>query len=174
MSIEAAADTLRAWALDEPLKARVMADPGLAQAAAAVSRRYVAGSRLENVLTVATDRASRGHAISVELVGESVRDERVARSETDQILKLVDALGTAGLDSTISFDLSHVGAVVSRELGLSNAAEIVRAAETFDLRVMFSAEGFRPDRPDPGPVRRAGGIPCQSWDHTAGTTAPNA
>src|SRR5687768_13046388 len=121
MTMEAAADTLRSWALDEALKARVTADPALARAAAAVSRRYVAGSRLEDVLTVATDRAGRGHAISVELVGESVRDERVARSETDQILTLVGALGTAGLDSTISFDLSHVGAVVSRDLGLSNA-----------------------------------------------------
>lgn len=141
-----AADTLRAWALDEELKSRVMANPHLAQQAERIARRYTAGYTTTEAIAVLAANAARGHRGSIERVGESVRDATVANRETDQFIELIHSLAKCGLQATISFDLSHVGSVVSPELGLTNVMRIAQAAREANTSVMISAEGS--DRTD--------------------------
>jgi proline dehydrogenase len=89
-----AADTLRAWALDENLKSIVMGTPALASAARRIARRYTGGDTIADALVAANASVARGPSVSVEY---------------------------AGLPSTVSIDLSHVGSVVDPGLGLGNA-----------------------------------------------------
>ncbi|GAA3872948.1 proline dehydrogenase family protein [Leifsonia kafniensis] len=141
-----AADTLRSWALDEDLKQRVMSSPVLAAQAERVARRYTAGETVADAITAATAAMARGHLPSIEYAGESIRDADLARSETAVFLDLARAIHAASLPSTISFDLSHVGAVIDRDLTLHNVRQLAEATAPLGTALMISAEGS--DRTD--------------------------
>jgi proline dehydrogenase len=143
---ELAADTIRAWALDEDLKRRVMSTPALAGVAAVVASRYSAGENVGDAIAAARAAQARGHLASIDYVGESVRDAELARRETDVFLALAAAIGRAGIPATVSFDLSHVGSVVGRDLGLRHARELAEATAPLGTALMVSAEGS--DRTD--------------------------
>lgn len=141
-----AADTLRAWALDEGLKARVLANPAGAHLAGRLAKRYIAGEDAAAALDLLEANTSRGHLGSIELVGESVRQAEVADEQTEEFLDLARRIGASSATSTISFDLSHVGSVISPELGLRNGLAIAQAAREAGTSIMVSAEGS--DRTD--------------------------
>lgn len=143
---ELAADTLRAWALDEELQRRVMSVPSLAGLATAVASRYTAGETADDAIEAARRGLARGHWASIDYVGESVRDAELARRATDAFLALAAAIGRAGIPATVSFDLSHVGSVIDRDLGLRHAREIAAATAPLGTALMISAEGS--DRTD--------------------------
>lgn len=146
IDLERAANTLRAWALDEDLKQRVMSTPALATMASRVARRYSAGDTAADAIDVAAAAVARGHAASIEYAGESVRNADLARSEAGVFLELAAALGKTGLPSTISFDLSHLGALVDPELALNHVRQLAAITEPFGTGLMISAEGS--DRTD--------------------------
>jgi len=141
--VERAMDVLRAWALDEALKHRVMSDPELAALAARVARRYTAGDSIEQAVTAARAATARGHLVSIEYAGESVRDPEVARAEAAVFLELVRAIGDAGLPSTVSLDLSHVGAVIDKGLALELSRPLAEGVARLGTALMISAEGSR-------------------------------
>lgn len=140
-ALAAAADTLRSWALDERLKHTVLADPALASIAQRVARRYTAGPQLHDALRLLATNHARGHQGSIECVGESVRDAAVAQRETETMIDVAARLSGAPGTATISFDLSHIGSLVSPELGLEHALRIAQAARDAGSYVMISAEG---------------------------------
>jgi proline dehydrogenase len=146
VDLESAADTLRAWALDEDLKQRVMASPTLCALAATVARRYTAGETVADAIAAARAVVGRGHRVSIEYAGESVRDADLARTETRVFLELIAAVRAAGLASTVSFDLSHVGSVVDPGLAAAHVREMAAALEPVGTELMISAEGS--DRTD--------------------------
>ena len=145
-TLEQAADTLRTWALDEGLKAQVMASPTLARMAKTIARRYIAGETITDAVEAAGAGMRRGHLPSIEYTGESVRDAQLARSETDVFLKLITAVRESGLPSTISFDLSHIGSIVDPALALAHVREMSQASADLGTGLMISAE--RSDRTD--------------------------
>ncbi len=141
-----AADTLRAWALDEDLKAKTLANPTAAALAAKVARRYTAGEEALAAVELLRVNAARGHRGSIECVGESVREASVAEREAEEFVNLARRIGDVAENATISFDLSHIGSVVSPQLGLRNALAIASAAREAGTSIMISAEGS--DRTD--------------------------
>jgi hypothetical protein len=78
--------------------------------------------------------------------GGSVRDAGLARRATDVFLTLAAAIGQAGIPATVSLDLSHIGSVVDRDLGLRHAREIAGATAPLGTAMTISAEGS--DRAD--------------------------
>jgi proline dehydrogenase len=140
------ARALRRMALDEGLKARIMRDPALAEIARRVASRYVAGETLGDAMRRASSIADRGHAVSLELVGESVRDRDEADQATDVFVEVAEAIGRSGLPATVSLDLSHIGLLIDPRLGVCNAKRIAAAAAAAETIVMVSAEGS--DRTD--------------------------
>ncbi|MFJ6416408.1 proline dehydrogenase family protein [Paeniglutamicibacter sp. NPDC091659] len=144
--LERAADTLRTFALDEGLKARVMSSPVLAEMATRVSRRYTAGDTVEEAILTARKAMDRGHRVSIEYAGESVRTRELAVSEAGVFLDVATAMGESELPGTISFDLTHLGALVDPELALEHVRALARATEAQGTTLMISAEGS--DRTD--------------------------
>ena len=136
-----AADTLRSWALDEELKAKVLANPQQADLASRIAQRYTAGETIENAIALLQANTQRGHLGSIECVGESVREAAVAEHETQEFIELARSIGESGQSATLSLDLSHVGLLVSPALGLRNATAIAQAARDVGTSVMISAEG---------------------------------
>ncbi|WP_461164005.1 proline dehydrogenase family protein [Arthrobacter sp. R4-81] len=143
---EKAADVLRGWALDEELKQRVMSSPPLAAVAQKIAANYSAGETVRDAIEAAKRSMARGHLVSLEYAGESVRDAEVAEAETGVFLELISELKQAGIPATVSFDLSHVGSLVSPALALENARRMADALAPLGTSLMISAEGS--DRAD--------------------------
>lgn len=141
-----AADALRTLALDEAAKERILHDPLLGAFASRVASRYTAGRTIDAVLETVRGIHLRGHAASAEYMGESCRDPARADAEAGVFLDLIEALDAARLPCSISFDLSHVGSLVSPQQGFANARRIAAAAAKTVREVMISIEGS--DRAD--------------------------
>lgn len=139
--VDQAAITLRALALDETAKEKFCNDPLLRPYMHKVSQRYVAGQTVAEALQRVEQIIARGHAASAEYMGESVRDEAFAMAETEVFMELVRGIGQRNLNCSISFDLSHLGALVDTELGYHNARRIAQAAAEINREVMISIEG---------------------------------
>jgi proline dehydrogenase len=141
-----AAEVLRAWARDEELKATVMADPLIAPAARRIARRYIAGETIADAMSAARRIVRRGHGVSLEYVGENVRDGELADRETEVFLDLIGALRESGLPATVSFDLSHIGLLQGRDQVHRNGMRLAEAAAGWSTWLMVSAEAS--DRTD--------------------------
>jgi proline dehydrogenase len=144
--VESAANRLRALALNEAAKDKFCHDPRLRPFLHRVSRRYVAGQTITDVVQRVSEINAAGHAASAEYMGESCRDEAFASAETEIFVQLAGVIGAQNLNCSISFDLSHVGSVVDPELGYRNARRIARACAAIGQESMISMEGS--DRAD--------------------------
>ncbi len=141
MDATRAAETLRAWALDEKAKAYVMSNPVLAENARRVAARYVAGEDIAAAERAVTRAMARGHQGSIEFAGESVRDSAEAVAATETFITAAQRIGEAALPSTVSGDLSHIGLLVSPDLVRANALAIAQACEAAGTIFIVSAEG---------------------------------
>ena len=137
----ASAETLRAFALDESLKARVLADARLSPIASRIADRYIAGETLDQVFDRLPEVLARGHLASIEYTGESVRAAAVADAETEVFLELARRIQMSAVPSTVSFDLSHIGLTVDPELGYRNAVRLAEATAEAGTELIISAEG---------------------------------
>ncbi|MGL5908679.1 MAG: proline dehydrogenase family protein [Phycicoccus sp.] len=141
-----AVDTLQALALDESLKAALAADPLLTTLARRVAARYVAGEHRDAALARADALGHQGHRTTVDFMGESARDPGVADAATAEFVGLAEAIAARGLDCSVSLDLSHLGSLVDRDLGLRNARTVARATQDAGIEMVVSMEGH--DRVD--------------------------
>jgi proline dehydrogenase len=141
-----AAEALRRLALDEGAKAAVLADPRLRAVARRIADRYIAGETLAAALTSIARVNRRGHAASVDYMGESIRDAAAAAEVAGVFVETARSLAGRRLECSLSLDLSHIGLLVDRDLCLRSAAAIAEAAAAAGGELIISAEGS--DRTD--------------------------
>ncbi|MEV0409013.1 proline dehydrogenase family protein [Actinoallomurus sp. NPDC050550] len=139
--MEQAAQAMRTLALDEGLKERVAADPALREPAWRVAERYVGGRTVPEALARAALLNAEGKSVSLDYMGESCRDADLAAAETEVFLDLSRQAAARRTDCSISFDLSHLGSVLDRELGLTNATRLAEATAAAGQEMMISMEG---------------------------------
>ena len=139
-------EKLRKLALNEDIKDQVQTDPLFKPLFWRIAKRYVAGETANDAVGRAADANSRGHAATVDYMGESCRDEKAAGAETEAFLSLIEALDERGIRGSISLDISHLGSLISPDLGFANTKRIAEAAAVGDREVMISMEGS--DRTD--------------------------
>ncbi|GAA2204104.1 proline dehydrogenase family protein [Nonomuraea monospora] len=144
--MEQAAQAMRALALDEALKDQVAADPALRASAWRVAERYVGGRSIAEALARAAELNAEGTLVSIDYMGESCRDAALATAETDVFLDLSRQAAARGTACSVSLDLSHLGSVVDRELGLANATRLAEATAAAGQEMTISMEGS--DRTD--------------------------
>jgi proline dehydrogenase len=144
--MEQAAQTMRALALDEDLKERVAADPALRELAWRVAERYIGGQTVGEALARTALLNAEGSAVTLDYMGESCRDADLATAETEVFLDLSRQAAARGVNCSVSLDLSHIGSVVDRELGLANATRLAEATAAAGQEMMISMEGT--DRTD--------------------------
>ncbi len=135
------ADTLRRLALDEKLKNNVLADPKLKAIAKRVAQKYVAGETMAEAIQRARIVNQQGYTSTIDFMGESVRSESETKAALDEFLRLVKAIATSKLNSSISLDLSHIGSLVSHEFCLKNARLLAEATKNAGIEMMISMEG---------------------------------
>ena len=142
MSIEfEAAEALRHVALDESVKAYVLQHPPLYRAGLRAAMRFIGGETLDECVQTATNTNQQSHAVTIDFMGESTRDEVMATQATQEFLSVIRVIAQRGLHSSISLDLSHIGLVIDPELAYNNALTLAQAAHEVGLEMMISMEG---------------------------------
>jgi proline dehydrogenase len=124
----------------------VLADPGLRAVAGRIADRYIAGETLAAAGTAIAAVNARGHAASVDYVGESIRDLASAQHAAGVFAQTAALLAEQRLDCSLSLDLSHLGLLVDRDLCLASVSALAEAAAVLGSEVIISAEGS--DRTD--------------------------
>ena len=136
-----AAKALRHIALDESIKAYVLQHPPLYQAGLQAAMRFIGGETLDECVQTASDTNQQGHAVTIDFMGESTRDEVMAAQATQEFLNVIRAIAQWGLDASVSLDLSHIGLVIDPELAYQNTLVLAQAAQEARLEMMISMEG---------------------------------
>jgi proline dehydrogenase len=141
-----AADALRRLALDEGAKAAVLADARLRAVAGRIAARYIAGATVEDALAAIAAVNARGHAASVDYMGESCRDTSAALHAARVFAETAARIAERALECSLSLDLSHLGLLVDRDLCVRSASALAEAAAAYGSELIISAEGS--DRTD--------------------------
>lgn len=109
-----------------------------------MARRYVIGETREAALARTEQLGAGGHRVTIDHLGESVRDTDEANAATEEFLRLIDAIATRRLDAGVSLDLSHIGTLVDTSLGRRNLDRLAEATAAAGCELIISMEG--PDR----------------------------
>lgn len=93
-----------------------------------VSKRYIAGTTLQDAVRVVQDLNARGMMATLDLLGEDIHDVAEAVATKDEWLKIVRAIHDQKLDSNVSLKLSQLGLRIDGDLCYNNVRAIVQAA----------------------------------------------
>ena len=99
-----------------------------------MSSRFVAGTRIEDVLDAATSVNRQRMSATLDSLGENVHSPAEAQRAADIYHRLLDAIQQDRLDANVSVKLTQMGMELDPELAFSMAAALVEhavAAGTF-------------------------------------------
>lgn len=103
--------------------------------------RFVAAETLEKAIPAVQGLNHRGLHVTLDLLGEYVRDRDVARRALEQYIRLVHTIATQKLDSNISIKLSMLGQKIDEDFALANLKALLTVAKERDIFVRLDMEG---------------------------------
>ena len=104
------------------------------------AKRFVAGETLFEALAVVRALNARGISASLDLLGESVNNEREARAARDQYLQILDHVRETRLDANVSVKLTAMGLDIDHELCVAVMQDILTRAQQYDTFVRIDME----------------------------------
>ena len=119
--------TVRGW----------MTSWGLARRAA---RRFVAGETIDDALAAIRELNAQGIVATLDHLGENVETAADADRATEDYLKVLNAIGSSGLQSHVSLKLTALGLDLSDELCRANVERIVARARDVGALVTIDME----------------------------------
>lgn len=90
--------------------------------------RFVAGETLSSALQVTRELNRQGLAVTMDLLGESVRDPQTAKGMADACIEVLEQMAAEGLDANLSVKLTQMGLDLDPGLALSNMTRLQDAA----------------------------------------------
>jgi len=103
-------------------------------------KRFVAGESLDEAMEAAKDLNARGCHVTLDLLGESVKDLEQASRATKEYVEMLDRIAAEKADSNISIKLSALGLDVSRDEAKRNLLKVLAAAERHRIFVRIDME----------------------------------
>jgi proline dehydrogenase len=104
------------------------------------AKRFITGESKEDGISVGDQLIHKGYRISLEFIGENTVNREECVQAKNEFIALIKECGNRGLNSRISFDLSHIGLSVDPELAFQNLLEMAEEAEKYHLSLMISME----------------------------------
>ena len=111
------------------------------QVLARFAGRYIAGTTREEALEVVRGLNASGISTTLDILGENVNTADGARASAAEYITLLEEIDRAGLDSSVSVKLTHLGLDISTELATENAEGVVRKAGEYGNLVCMDMEG---------------------------------
>ncbi|MEP6507954.1 MAG: proline dehydrogenase family protein [Gemmatimonadales bacterium] len=103
--------------------------------------RFVAGETLETALAAVKRLNAKGITATLDLLGESVRNEGEARESARQYLEMLDEIRKRNLNANASVKLTAMGLDISEDLCVSNMQNILDKARDYESFVRLDMEG---------------------------------
>jgi proline dehydrogenase len=96
--------------------------------ATSFARRFVAGETLPEAIEAARALNARGIKASLDLLGESVTNDREARAARDAYLEMLARIHDARLDANVSLKLTAMGLDISEDLCVAIMQDVLTRA----------------------------------------------
>lgn len=103
--------------------------------------RFVAGETLDDALNAVRALNAKGITASLDLLGESVTNEREARAGAEEYLRILDRIHEQKLDATVSVKLTAMGLDIAEELCVSIMHDVLDRARAYGTFVRLDMEG---------------------------------
>ncbi len=131
---------LKSIARDQELKAYLLNSQELFPHLMKGVNRFVAGeTRTEGIERIIT-LSNKGYQVSIEFIGENTTSEEECMLAKEEYKGLIKDLGNKQLKANISFDLSHIGMMISDEIAFNNLEELAKEAQKHHIQLMISME----------------------------------
>lgn len=134
------AESLKSVARNLEIKSFIQQSPELYLLFQRAAMRFVTGESRDDGISVGKQLKQKGYQISLEFIGENTKSKEECVQAKDEFLGLIRECGKQGLNTRISFDLSHIGLAVDSELAIQHLSEMAREANNYGLSLMISAE----------------------------------
>ena len=102
--------------------------------------RFVPGETLDEALAVVRDLNAKGMSVSLDLLGESVTNEREAHATGKQYVEILDRIHQHALDANVSLKLTAMGLDISEELCVSIVHDVLDRARDYGTFVRLDME----------------------------------
>jgi proline dehydrogenase len=106
-----------------------------------LSRRFVAGTAVEDALRAASAMNQMGLSVSVDNLGENVTNAEEARHSAELYHQMLDQIAARRLDANVSLKLTHMGLDVDEAMAFEIASSLVRHAVKIESFVRVDMEG---------------------------------
>ena len=122
---------------NQPRVFRFVRNNGLAKKFA---RRFVAGETLADALSAVRTLNAKGITASLDLLGESVSNEREARAAASEYLRIFDRIHEERIDANVSLKLTAMGLDISEELCVAIMHDVLDRAQQYETFVRLDME----------------------------------
>jgi proline dehydrogenase len=106
-----------------------------------LAKRFVAGETFDEAIPKVEAINNKDIKITLDLLGENVRDKSTAQNTVKQYIQLLKDINTAGLNSTISVKLTMLGLDIDRDYCKENLFKLLDVARDEDQFVRIDMEG---------------------------------
>jgi proline dehydrogenase len=106
-----------------------------------LASRFIAGEELVDALRVIRRLKSEGFTVTLDYLGESVREAAAAEAACQTYLNVFDRLAAEGLDSHVSVKLTQLGLAIDEGLARRNLGHLVESAARHHNFVRVDMEG---------------------------------
>jgi proline dehydrogenase len=107
----------------------------------ALARRFVAGDNLDDAVRVARGLNAEGFLVSLDLLGEEVRDRDAAIAARDEYLACLERIAVEELAANISVKLTQLGLNIDHGLATEAVDQLAVAATSVGTTVTIDMEG---------------------------------
>jgi proline dehydrogenase len=109
---------------------------------ARMSRRYIAGSTIDDAVNSVRAIAAHGMSTTVDVLGEAITKQEEAVATRDEYLRVIDELGATGNADlvNVSIKLTALGLDIDRDIAVENVRRIARHAARYDGFVRIDME----------------------------------
>tara|TARA_B100001564_G_scaffold339173_1_gene331677 strand:- start:23 stop:979 length:957 start_codon:yes stop_codon:yes gene_type:complete len=108
-----------------------------------VSRRYVAGSKLDDAVKVMHRLSKEGACFTIDVLGEEISSMEEATFFLEEYKRVVTAIIDNDFDSNLSIKPTAFGLLLDRDKGMENIENLVRMAHGHDMFVRLDMEDHR-------------------------------
>lgn len=105
-----------------------------------VANRYIAGETTDDALRVTAALNARGFRVTLDVLGEHIRNMDQARRAVEQYMSLLDEIARRQADSTISIKLTQLGLKIDSAACLDLAGRLVGRAKELNNFVRIDME----------------------------------
>jgi len=103
--------------------------------------RFIPGETLDSALDAVRKLNADGITASLDLLGESVRNEKEARDSAQQYIGMLDRIKESGVDANVSVKLTAMGLDIAEDLCVANMQNILDCAREHETFVRIDMEG---------------------------------